>query len=66
MNIHVNGQVREFPDTLNLKELVERSSKGTAPVVAELNGEIVKNPEWEKTVLKQGDAVELVTFVGGG
>jgi sulfur carrier protein len=66
MNLQVNGQIKEFPDALNLKELVDKFSKGTAPLVAELNGEIIKSIAWNTTVLNEGDVVELVTFVGGG
>lgn len=35
-------------------------------IVVELNGSIVPKTEYEKTVLKDGDTVEVVSFVGGG
>jgi len=35
-------------------------------VAVELNLEIVPRPQWESTVLKNGDKLEIVHFVGGG
>ncbi|MCK5013418.1 MAG: sulfur carrier protein ThiS [Candidatus Omnitrophica bacterium] len=66
MNITLNGKLKEFLPALNLKSAVEQFRKDKTPVVAELNGEIIKLPRWEETTLKEGDIVELVSFVGGG
>ena len=66
MNIILNGKQKELTCTLNLKSTVEQFCKDKTPVIAELNGEIIKPPQWEKTTLKAGDIVELVSFVGGG
>jgi thiamine biosynthesis protein ThiS len=35
-------------------------------VVVELNRKIVRRPQLSETALSDGDAVELVHFVGGG
>ena len=66
MNITLNGKPKELLLTLDLKSIVEQFCKDKTPVIAELNGEIIKTPQWEETTLKEGDAVELVSFVGGG
>lgn len=66
MKITLNGQVKEWGDTLNLNTLITQLGKDKTPVIAEVNGKIVKTPHWERTVLKEGDTVELVGFVGGG
>ena len=66
MRITINGQVKEFPNIPNLENIVEQFCKDKNPVIAELNGEIIKNPRWEKTIINEGDAIELVSFVGGG
>ena len=66
MNITLNGKVKEFPQMLNLKEAVDHFVKNKTPVIAELNGEIIRAPHWKATMLKEGDTLELVSFVGGG
>ena len=66
MNIIVNGRQQKIDTTANLKTLIEHSCCDTRHVIAEVNGTIVKNPQWNKQALKNGDVVELVHFVGGG
>jgi thiamine biosynthesis protein ThiS len=66
MKITLNGQIKEFNHAFTLLSLIAHLGKDKTPVVAEVNGEIIKTPHWEKTVLKEGDTVELVGFVGGG
>ncbi len=66
MNITLNGQAKQLPDALNISEMVEEFCKDKAPVIAEVNGKIIKKLQWSKIVLKEGDRIELVSFVGGG
>ena len=66
MHIILNGKPKEFQNTLNLKNVIEQFCLDKIPVVAELNGEIIKDPQWESTALNEGDILELVRFVGGG
>jgi len=66
MKINLNGQPKELLNAFNLKVTIDQFAKNKLPVIAELNGEIIKNPDWEKTILKDGDTLELVSFVGGG
>ncbi len=66
MKITLNGKTRELTNALNLENVVGQFCKDKNPVIAELNGEIIKNPLWEETLIKEGDIVELVSFVGGG
>ena len=35
-------------------------------IAVERNGEIVPKAQYEKTVLQDGDSIEVVSFVGGG
>ena len=66
MKIQLNGKNQELSSSQSLKELIEGFCKQHNRVIAEVNGQIVKSPHWEKTPLKDGDVVELVSFVGGG
>jgi sulfur carrier protein len=66
MKIKLNGQERQFPESQNLKAIVNQFCKDTRHIIAEVNGLIVKNPSWEETTIQEGDRVELVNFVGGG
>jgi len=62
----VNGEVRRVPAPATIKDLLDRLGLDGRGVVVELNRRIVRRPEHPDTALQDGDAVELVHFVGGG
>ena len=66
MKIVINGQQKEIQAATNLKFLIERFCKSPSRIIAELNGAVIKHPQWEGYCLKEGDVLELVNFVGGG
>ena len=66
MILTINGESRDFPDGLTLAALVAQLGMKQDRVAVELNLEIVPRGNWEATVLKDGDKLEIVHFVGGG
>jgi len=66
MILHINGEAREFPDGLSLAALIAQLGMKADRVAVELNLEIVPRSSWDTTVLKHGDKLEIVHFVGGG
>jgi len=66
MNITINGNPQQVPSAQNLSDLVNTFCKQSKHILTELNGEIIPADQWAQTSLKDGDALELVTFVGGG
>ena len=66
MLLHINGESREFPNGLTVAALVGQLGMKPDRVAVELNLEIVSRTKWEATVLKDGDKLEVVHFVGGG
>ena len=66
MILTINGESRDFPDGITLAALVAQLGMKADRVAVELNLEIVPRPQWESTVLENGDKLEIVHFVGGG
>ena len=66
MNIIINGKSHPLTSVKNLSDIVTAFCKQSSHVITELNGTIVPSDQWAKTNLQDGDALELVTFVGGG
>jgi thiamine biosynthesis protein ThiS len=66
MNIRVNGEEREIADGLSLARLLEELQIRAGRVVVELNRNIVSREAHGSTLLKEGDTLEIVHFVGGG
>jgi sulfur carrier protein len=71
MRVHINGEERVFPDPappaqFTLAALIESLNMKSDRVAVELNREIVPRDRWPETLLKDGDRLEIVHFVGGG
>ncbi len=66
MNIHLNGESREFSDGLTIESLIATLALEPTRVAIELNQAVVRRSQWPTTVLHDGDQVEIVHFVGGG
>ena len=66
MQLKVNAEPMELPEGTGLVELLQRLKLKPELVVVELNLNILKREELPKIMLKEGDQVEIVHFVGGG
>ena len=66
MNIIINGKSHSLPSAKHLSDIVLAFCQQPKHVITELNGTIVPSDQWAQTNLQDGDALELVTFVGGG
>jgi thiamine biosynthesis protein ThiS len=66
LQILVNGEPRRVPAPATVADLLRQLDLDPRTVVVELNRQIVRRPRLDDTALADGDAVELVHFVGGG
>jgi sulfur carrier protein len=71
MMLQINGEQTTFPDPVppahfSLAALIESLSMKADRVAVELNREIAPRDRWSVTLLKDGDRLEIVHFVGGG
>ena len=67
MNLVVNGKKMNIADGLTVSQLlVQENVKMPDMVSVELNGQILRRTEFEETILKDGDKVEFLYFMGGG
>lgn len=66
MTINVAGVKKEYADGLTVAQLVEAENVETPQyVTVSINDEFVKSGTFEETVLKDGDEVEFLYFMGG-
>jgi thiamine biosynthesis protein ThiS len=66
MHITLNGQPHRLETPASVATLVAALGLNPTQAAIERNREIVPRSRWAETLLAEGDAVELVTFVGGG
>lgn len=63
--VKINGEQLDAAGG-TLAAYLERAGYDKSRLAVERNGEIVPRAQYESTVLRDGDEVEIVSFVGGG
>ena len=63
--VKINGDELDVAGK-TVAEYLSTTSYSLGRVAVERNGEIVPKAEYGRTVLADGDVVEVVSFVGGG
>ena len=66
IKIQVNGKLKTVKEDINLMNLVKSLKIPIKKVAIELNQEIVNKLKLSKIILKNGDKIEIVHFIGGG
>ncbi len=66
MRITLNGEQREVEAGATVGAVVDLVTADRSRVAVERNLAIVKREVYDETVVEQGDAIEVVTLVGGG
>ena len=66
MTIQLNGDLCELPEPLTVAALLVHLGIDGRRVAVEHNEVVVKRAQYETVVVRDGDVVEVVNFVGGG
>ena len=66
MHIILNGQKKEIPSGLTVRELLEHLDIKPERVAVEINEEIVRKATYPEAPVRENDRIEVVQFMGGG
>ena len=66
MKVLVNGDEKDFDSGISLAALINELELPATRIAIELNREVVRRSDWDSTMLKDEDRIEIVHFVGGG
>ncbi|MDZ4383668.1 MAG: sulfur carrier protein ThiS [Thermodesulfovibrionia bacterium] len=66
MRLKLNGTDSEFQDGITVAGLLKNLEIEPAKVAVEVNLKIIKKQDYQEQILKDGDSIEIVNFVGGG
>ena len=66
VTITLNGDPHELPGPMSVTALLAHLSIDSRRVAVEHNLVVVKRGAFESTMVREGDQVEIVNFVGGG
>jgi thiamine biosynthesis protein ThiS len=66
ISVSVNGELRKFPAGQSVARLLSSLNISSDRVAIELNKTIVRQRDWDVTLVPAGSQIEIVEFVGGG
>lgn len=66
LKIRLNGDPYELPAPLTVTALLGHLSIDPRRVAVERNQVVVKRTKFDEELVGEGDAIEIVNFVGGG
>ena len=66
MNVIVNGKDLTLENNTTVGKLLEKLEVKDKVMAVAINMEIVKKDNWSYHLVKDGDKIELLHFVGGG
>jgi thiamine biosynthesis protein ThiS len=65
MTVTVNGSPKQLDEGTTVRQVIALHQLSPEKVAVELNRRLIRSDRYD-TALKEGDEVEIVTFVGGG
>lgn len=66
MTLTINGDARDLPDGMTVSALLAHLGLDPQRLAVERNRDLVRRATFDDVTLADGDALEIVTLVGGG
>ncbi|MDZ4163999.1 MAG: sulfur carrier protein ThiS [Smithellaceae bacterium] len=66
MRIIFNGREEELPEEIPLGDYLAAKGYRNELLVVQHNGQIYRPGEWQRLIIKPGDQLDVLHFVGGG
>ncbi len=66
INVTVNGEKQHIKAGMSISALLNMMNISSQRVAIEYNMEILDKNKFDTVLLKEGDSLEIITFVGGG
>ena len=66
MKIVVNGEKKEVEEGITVGKLLDELGIRDKTMATAIDMQVVKKEAWDKRVIKEGEKVEFLHFVGGG
>ncbi|NQU17082.1 MAG: sulfur carrier protein ThiS [Candidatus Saganbacteria bacterium] len=66
MQITLNGEIIQIEDGIILLHYLKSKKINPATVAVELNQDVIDKKNYPNVIIKDGDKLEIVKFMGGG
>ena len=64
--IILNGKEKEFEGEVTVEDFIRQQHYKKEQVAVEINEKIITKTDYSETVVKDGDVIEILSFMGGG
>jgi sulfur carrier protein len=64
--VKINGEYEEYIPNTKLTDILNQKEYTISHIAVEINYEMVPKSEYNSTIIKDNDEIEIVTFMGGG
>jgi thiamine biosynthesis protein ThiS len=66
MRVVINGEAKDIPEGLDLRSLLDHLSLPQQRIAVEVDKQVIRKADWDKTPVNADTHIEIVHFVGGG
>ena len=66
MRVTLNGKPTTLAEGVTVRSLLDDLELAPVRVAVEINEDLVPRRTFDRAVIREGDTIEIVTFVGGG
>ncbi len=66
IKVSVNGEIKEIEERLNIKQLIEALKYKQKGFAVAVNTTFVSIKDYEQTIIKDGDTIDILAPVQGG
>lgn len=66
MYVTVNGNKYHYERPITISEMLVNLRKQSLPLAVRVNGKTVSRKNFESTLVKDGDEISVIVFLGGG
>ena len=66
MYVTVNGKKYHYERPITISEMLVNLRKQSLPLAVRVNDETVSRKNFESTLVKDGDEISVIVFLGGG
>lgn len=66
MKLIINGKEKELENKKTLEEILKELKLQDKVMAIAVNMEVIKKEDWKNFIPKDGDKIEMLSFVGGG
>lgn len=66
MRVTLNGKPTTLAEGATVRVLLDDLELAPVRVAVEINEDLVPRRTFEQAIIREGDTIEIVTFVGGG